>query len=236
MTRTSASIQLYFETNEAWTDDSENEPNECNKYMIYERQIFAEGFNGPFSIQKVITHVYIEPLFFFGIWPCTIGRYERRNHSLIFKEEIVFNPESTNRTIAMTTTFADAARSIHHQNRNGGIEIETLFQFYNYYSLKTSIQANVTNLYPYPSTSGNTDRLQLGYVDISFDESLNTCSGKMFMNNDKVNKEKIVDVTFFNFAYVGLVNQLIGDYTDKSLASILRMSRWFPRGLQSITN
>ena len=129
MTRTSSSIQLYFETNEKWTDDSENEPDECNKYMIYERQIFAEGFNGPFSIQKVITHVYIEPLFFFGRWPCAIGRYERRNHSLIFKEELVFNPESTNRTIAMTTTFADATRSIHRQRRSDGVEIESLFQF-----------------------------------------------------------------------------------------------------------
>ena len=245
MTRTSSSIQLYFETNEIWTDewplapsDSRLKPNECNKYMIYDRQIFAEGFNGPFSIQKVITHVHIEPLFAFI--PCAIGTYERRNHSVIFKEEIVFNPESTNRTIAMTTTFADAISSIHYwwserrQRQNGGVEIKTLFQFYNCDSLKTAIQANVTRLYPYPYIY--TDRSQVGYVHISFDEPLNTCSGKMFMNNGRVNEEKIVDVTFFNFAYVDLVNQLIGDYTDKSLASILGMYRWFPIGLQSITN
>lgn len=252
MTRTLSSIQLYFETNEIWTDewplapsDPRLQPNECNKYMIYDRQIFAEGFSGPFSVQKVITHVHIEPLFAFI--PCAIGTYERRNQSLIFKEEIVFNPKSTNRTIAMTTTFADAISGIHYwwserrQRRSGGVEIETLFQFYNYgqffrtYSSMTSIQANVTTL-SYQSSSGNTDRSQLGYVDISFDEPLNTCSAKMFMNDGRANEEKIVDVTFFNFSYVDLVNQLIGEYTDKSLASILGMYRWFPIGLQSIKN
>ena len=219
MTRTSSSIQLYFETNQKWTDAWPLAPsyprlqrNECNKYMIYDRQIFAEGFNGPFSVQKVITHVHIEPLF--ALIPCAIGRYERRNHSLIFKEEIVFDHESTNRTIAMTTTFADAINSIHYrfskrrQRRSGGLEIETLFQFYNYDSLKTSIQTNVTRINPYQPSSGNTIRSKLGYVDISFAEPLNTCSAKMFMNDGRSNEEKIVDVTFYNFAYVDLVNQL----------------------------
>merc|ERR1719334_702174 len=78
MTRTSSSIQLYLETNQIWTDewplapsDPRLQPNECNKYMIYDRQIFAEGFNGPFSVKKVITHIHIEPLF--ALIPCAIG-------------------------------------------------------------------------------------------------------------------------------------------------------------------
>ena len=99
-----------------------------------------------------------------------------------------------------------------------GLEIETLFQFYNYgqffrtYSSMTSIQANVTTL-SYQSSSGNTDRSQLGYVDISFDEPLNTCSAKMFMNDGRANEEKIVDVTFFNFSYVDLVSVTIYSFS-----------------------
>ena len=88
----------------------------------------------------------------------------------VSKKHVIFRQVEGSHDGAMTTTFADATRNIHRKRWSGGVEIETLFQFYNYDSLRTSVQANVTRLYPYPSSSGNTNRSQLGYVDISFDE------------------------------------------------------------------
>ena len=58
-----------------------NEPNPCNKYMIYEKRT---------DINQVIRRVYAEPLFFIGRWFGENYERNRKDRSLILEEKIYF--------------------------------------------------------------------------------------------------------------------------------------------------
>ena len=237
------SVEIYLETNESGPDtfecnvrptsnmtsnnikwNPENEPNECNKYMIYGRKIFKEASKGPFGpAPKSISHVYLEPLFPYS---------NRKHHGLIFKEESFVYGDPSNRTVATYTTFADVTRNIYRGN-SGAVEIFTLV--HNKYPYdKYTIHANITLLYPFPYYSGYSDnRSPLGVFDVAFDNSENTCSTKLIYTGRRGIEEKIYDVKFFNYGFGHIISnyvkKIVHKYSEYSFPSIIRLDKWFPR-------
>ena len=242
--QTSESIEIYLETNESGPDtfecdlrpssnmtrnnikwNPENEPNGCNKYMIYGRKIIMEDPKGPFGpAPKSISHFYIEPFYFF-YW-----HFDRKHRSLIFKEEsFVYGGPST-RTVATYTTFADVVRILRGRD-TGAVEIFTLAS--NKYQEEHNIHANVTFLYPFPSEYPEHNRSPFGVFDVGFDNSANTCSSKLIYTGRRGIEEKIYDVKLYNFGFGHIISnyieKIVHKYSEYSFPSIIRLDEWFPR-------
>ena len=261
------SLKIYFETNEigmnvrrmyacneryqelisnysikAQAFMTENDANECNRYMIYEGKHFLKdaGPGGHYKMTyKTITKFYVEPMFFFGTWFRPVININRRDRSLMFKEETKLCNEENNRTLHIHTTFAIPKGNIYHLKEFGAVEVFTQIQSDIFE--KATIRSDATILNFLPSLSRNRSRSPLGFLDLSFDSNMKTCSAKLGNVKDIVLidgaigsiEDKFMDGTFFGcdswlakFSlyddWIIYINDSMFNYTELSLLSIIR--------------
>ena len=161
-----------------------NDLNPCNKYMIFERKV---------EVNKIITKLSVEPLFFFGRWFMPVNVDNRKARSRIIEEWIHFN---RNGTFEMHHMFLkpSAYTILHDKSHSQAIEFFTSYQ--DVIVVEPKMWMNVTTLDPFPSPSGNTYPNQIGSAEVIIPTD-SSCMVKL-----ETFGRKILDATFHDAGFI----------------------------------